>query len=166
MTFNAWGPLGDARKKLESGTYNYKRNKACYSGRAYDWDQIAQTVQCLPDSSDPKYRWGFSTVLFSIILILHTVWATSNFLLWVDAELHGSLQHETGFQLSQVHSAFMLTAAAMKSTDRSVNDLISLPPEEAAKKLGHREATIEFETFEKVLEKDLPLEHVRLHRET
>ncbi|KAL0260033.1 hypothetical protein SLS55_005778 [Diplodia seriata] len=53
--------------KFRSGTY-------CYGGRAYDDTTINANTECLPEvgaaGNSSSYRWGFSSMLSSIVLIV------------------------------------------------------------------------------------------------
>ncbi|KKY20175.1 hypothetical protein UCDDS831_g04976 [Diplodia seriata] len=53
--------------KFRSGTY-------CYGGRAYDDTAINANTECLPEvgaaGNSSSYRWGFSSMLSSIVLIV------------------------------------------------------------------------------------------------
>ena len=115
----------------------------CYLGEAYRKSDL--NVQCLPATDKPLYRWGFSTVSTSTVLLLHLIWALSLFIIWIEAEVRGALQ-QGAFELDQLRGAFILTEAAARTTDRSVDSLISSKPADTSKELSDK--TVKFEVLE------------------
>ncbi|OJD38086.1 uncharacterized protein BKCO1_5000192 [Diplodia corticola] len=112
-----------------SGTY-------CYAGRAYDELQIDANTTCLPGvgvgvggGDEAGYRWGFSSTLSSIVLIVHVVWCLGMYAVWVVAAAaagRGGGGEREG-ELDQLRAVFAVTAAAAEATGLSAVELVRAP---------------------------------------
>ncbi|KAF2143148.1 uncharacterized protein K452DRAFT_346889 [Aplosporella prunicola CBS 121167] len=123
----------------------------CYDGVLYNYSQVHDNTRCLPNTDkNASYRWGFSTLLSSIILILHGVWSLSMFAIWLEVQLSSKLLR-AGYSLSQLRSIFAIVSAAQETTGKKLEELLSFSVKELEKKLYGKDAVVEFELFAKEL---------------
>lgn len=98
-----------------SHTNSIYTSTRCYNNTGYDGALLQQNARCLPDG-DSAYQWGFSSLLTSIVLVVHAVWALSVYAIWLDAECGSELVRAHGYRLTQLRGAFAVAAAAERST--------------------------------------------------
>jgi len=113
--------------KIGSTTYSaYSLNITtayCWNNVGYNTNRIRDSARCLPDTANPSYQWGFSTMLVSIFLILQFGWAISMYIIWQDAQFNSELV-KCGFRLTELGAAFVVTEAAKRKTDLLGQELI------------------------------------------
>ncbi|KKY18311.1 hypothetical protein UCDDS831_g06103 [Diplodia seriata] len=101
----------------------------CFNNTPYDDDTLFSNRRCLPKTtqrgSRAGYQWGFSAMLTSTVLIVHAVWATSLYAIWLDAEL-GSTLVKQGFRLTQLRGAYFAVAAMKSSSSSSAANMPEL----------------------------------------
>lgn len=114
--------LGDAIYSAYSLNYTYG---FCWNDKGYDSWPIQKSSRCLPDTANPSYEWGFSTTIVAIFLIVHFVWALSMYFIWLDAQLNSELV-KSGFRLTELGAAFLVTEAAKKWTGLEGDELIQM----------------------------------------
>jgi hypothetical protein len=106
----------------------------CWQDRGYVEQEIKHSTRCLPDTANPSYQWGFSTMLVAVFLICLFVWSTSMYIVWQDAQ-HNSELVKNGVTLTELGTAFALTEAARRTTELEVEELIRGDREDLKKKL-------------------------------
>jgi hypothetical protein len=99
-------------------TYGY-----CNGDYGYSFAQISQHTRCLPDTANESYRWGFSTMLSGVFTFIQLAWALSMYAVWLDAHFNSELV-KSGFRMSQLRAAFLLTAAAEARTGMRCGELV------------------------------------------
>jgi hypothetical protein len=96
----------------------------CDGDLGYSVAQISQHTRCLPDTANESYRWGFSTMLSGVFTFIQLAWALSMYAVWLDAHFNSELV-KSGFRMSQLRAAFLLTAAAKARTGMRCEELVS-----------------------------------------
>jgi hypothetical protein len=112
-----------------NATYAY-----CWNDRGYPSEETSASTRCLPDTANPSYQWGFSTMLLGIFVIIQFFWALSMYAVWQDAQLNSKLV-KSGFRLTELATAFVLTEAAKKKAELEVGELIRCEQKELTRKL-------------------------------
>jgi hypothetical protein len=95
----------------------------CNNGQGYLYDDLIGKARCLPDTANPSYQWGFSTMLASVFSIVHLVWAVTMYAIWQDAQFNSQLV-KSGYALTQLRAAFALAAAARGKTGMENGELL------------------------------------------
>lgn len=96
----------------------------CYNGTGYPDAVVDGNSRCLPATDGPAlYRWGFSAMLTSVVLVVHACWACSLYAIWLEAQWSSALLRD-GYRLTQLRGAFAVGAAAQASTGLGAGELI------------------------------------------
>lgn len=141
---------------LENGkTYsiydiNYSTDGYCFQNKTYKYLDLVQTLRCLPDTANPSYQWGFSSAMIGVCFIINLVWCLSMWVVWQDA-LRATLVR-SGYRMSPLRAAFVLTEAARQSTGVGVEGLVlrdrRLLRRELRQGKGRKEAVVDRNVFE------------------
>lgn len=101
-----------------NGTYTL-----CYNNHAYDKYELQGKSRCLPDTANPSYQWGFSTMLSGIFVFIHFGWCLSMYIVWLDAQAKSTLIQE-GYEMTPLRAAFAIAKAVQRSTGLGEKQLI------------------------------------------
>lgn len=135
----------------------------CFNGKAYALAEI--DVVCLPRNTDGKYQWGFSRMLTAVVLILHFIWSSSLYLIWIDAVICSKLV-KSGFSMTQLRGAFAVVSVAQEAFDVDAEKLIMKPVDEVEKKLFQRDSMVDYALLVKGREEpEPPFANVEPHPE-
>lgn len=122
----------------------------CLGKQGYEFNQIYKSTRCIPDTQDPTYVWGFSTMIAALFVIMQFIWGLSMYALWQDAQFNSRLV-QSGFRLTELRAAFALTEAAHKETGLKAPSLIQSNPRELKKELyggrGRKSADVALEVL-------------------
>ncbi|KAF2999355.1 hypothetical protein E8E13_005914 [Curvularia kusanoi] len=139
----------------------------CYGGKAYDYRALQGKARCLPDTTNPTYQWGFSTMLSGIFVFIHFGWAVSMYIVWLDAQSRSTLIKE-GDQMTPLRAAFAIAKAVKHKTGLGERQLVRHNTKDLDKELdGTRKAKgtkIEYSMFEVCYEEDVEDGKVRRRR--
>lgn len=112
-----------------NGTYTL-----CYNNEAYDKWSLQGRSRCLPDTANPSYQWGFSTMLSGIFVFVHFGWCVSMYVVWEDAQARSTLVQE-GYEMTPLRAAFVIAKAAERKTGLGEKQLIRRDTRELNKEL-------------------------------
>lgn len=132
--------LGNATLKVTIGNQSYDvadlnyTQGWCWEDQGYDYAGLMDSARCLPDTSHPTYQWGFSTMLSGVFIIINFIWCLTMYIVWQDAQLCGKLV-KSGFRMTQLRAAFVLTEAAKQKTGFEERELITAEKTELEKEL-------------------------------
>jgi hypothetical protein len=87
----------------------------CYNSKPYDYSFLRDSTRCLPDTANPTYQWGFSTMLSGLFVFLHFGWALTMYAVWMDAQLLSPLVR-SGYTMTPLRAAFAMAMAARGRT--------------------------------------------------
>jgi hypothetical protein len=71
--------------------------------------------RCLPDTANPSYQWGFSTMLSGVFVFIHFGWCLSMYIVWLDAQSKSTLVQE-GYGMTPLRAAFAIAKAVKRKT--------------------------------------------------
>lgn len=133
-------------------TLNYTSG-FCSENRAYY--QSSVKARCLPDTQNVSYRWGFSTMLSGVFVIVNFVWALTMYVVWQDAQFHSNLVRN-GYVMTPLRAAFTLATVARNTIGCGNVDLIRADAKElddklfgnSSKKIRQRGAEVDYSLFE------------------
>ncbi|KAK7532815.1 uncharacterized protein J3D65DRAFT_532498, partial [Phyllosticta citribraziliensis] len=95
----------------------------CYGTTAYVFPEgISKSSQCLPNTDNPGYQWGFSALLSSVVLIVQLIWGCTMYIVWVEAQVNSRLLR-SGYRLTELRGAFAFAAAAEATTGMEASEL-------------------------------------------
>ncbi|UPX12504.1 uncharacterized protein EKO05_0003049 [Ascochyta rabiei] len=95
----------------------------CYNNEAYDHWALQGKSRCLPDTANPSYQWGFSTMLSGIFVFIHFGWCVSMYILWLDAQSKSTLINE-GYKMTPLRAAFAIVKAVKHKTGLEEEQLV------------------------------------------
>lgn len=101
-----------------NGTY-----ALCYNNEAYDRLSLIGKSRCLPDTANPSYQWGFSTMLSGIFVFIHFGWCMSMYVVWLDAQSTSTLIRE-GYEMTPLRAAFAIAKAVKRKTGLEEKQLV------------------------------------------
>jgi hypothetical protein len=99
-------------------TYGY-----CFEKKAYDSAQLTDKSSCLPDTANPSYQWGFSTMLSGLFIMFHFSWCATMWIVWQDSQFNSALVRE-GYQMTPLRAAFAMAKAAKRKTGMGEKALV------------------------------------------
>ncbi|KAF2462872.1 uncharacterized protein BDR25DRAFT_308104 [Lindgomyces ingoldianus] len=145
---------GTAKITLFNQTYDVQDLNStfgyCYNGKGYSSSEILSKSRCLPDTANPSYKWGFSTMLSGLFVIIQFVWSLTMYAVWQDAQF-GSKLIKAGFQMTELIAAFTLTLVARQKTGLSSKELLLAETKKLKRELyggkNDIEAKIEYNIF-------------------
>jgi hypothetical protein len=128
-----------------NGTYGY-----CYNKKAYTYAFLDSRSRCLPDTANPSYKWGFSTSLSGLFVLVHSIWGLSMYILWQDAHFNSTLV-KSGYQMTPLRAAFAMAKAAKTKTGMREGQLVRANTKELKQELygGKKRVgtNVEYEIF-------------------
>jgi hypothetical protein len=95
----------------------------CYNNKAYTYAEIQGKSRCLPDTANPTYQWGFSTMLSGIFVFIHFGWCLSMYIVWLDAQCNSKLIKE-GYEMTPLRAAFAIAKAVKRKTGLGEKQLV------------------------------------------
>jgi hypothetical protein len=95
----------------------------CYGKIGYKSDDLYDKARCLPDTADPTYQWGFSTLMSGLFVMFTSAWVLSMYAVWQDAQFNSTLVKE-GYQMTPLRAAFAMAKAAKQRTGLSEKQLV------------------------------------------
>ncbi|KAK7618153.1 hypothetical protein IWX50DRAFT_275215 [Phyllosticta citricarpa] len=132
-----------AESRKEAGMANLY----CYGTTPYYLaGGLEAASQCLPNTNNPGYQWGFSALLSSIILIAQVIWGCSMYIVWVEAQANSRLLR-SGYCLTELRGAFAFAAAAEATTGMESAELKGSSVKSLEKLLFDEKAAVEFSLF-------------------
>jgi hypothetical protein len=122
----------------------------CFGDIGYRPGDLYDKSRCLPDTADPTYQWGFSTLMSGLFVMFTTVWVLSMYVLWQDAQFNSTLVKE-GYQMTPLRAAFAMAKAAKRRTGLGEKQLVRANTKDLEKELyggrGKRRTKIEYDLF-------------------
>lgn len=129
----------------------------CYNSKAYDIPDLQGKSRCLPDTQNPSYSWGFSTMLSGIYVFLHFGWSLSIYIVWLDAQSKSTLI-QGGYEMTPLRAAFAIAKAVKRKTGLGEKQLLRHDTKDLNKDLygtGKRKGTkIDYSIFVASVEED------------
>jgi hypothetical protein len=129
-----------------NGTSDY-----CYGNTSYSFVYLQSKSRCLPDTSNPRYQWGFSIMLSGLFVMFHFAWALTMYIVWQDAQFGSSLV-QMGYQMTPLRAAFAMAKAAKRKTGLGEKQLVRANTKELEQELyGTRKTKgtkVEYTIFE------------------
>ncbi|KAK8178251.1 hypothetical protein BC567DRAFT_82476 [Phyllosticta citribraziliensis] len=123
----------------------------CYGTTAYVFPEgISKSSQCLPNTDNPGYQWGFSALLSSVVLIVQLIWGCTMYIVWVEAQVNSRLLR-SGYRLTELRGAFAFAAAAEATTGMEASELKGSSVKSLEKFLFDKKAAVEYSLFSKEL---------------
>lgn len=107
---------------------------SCYNNVGYSSDELARRSRCLPDTANPSYQWGFSTMMSGLFVFLQFAWTITMYILWQDAQFNSSLV-QSGYQMTPLRAAFALAKAARRRTGMGEKQLVRADTKELEQEL-------------------------------
>jgi hypothetical protein len=136
----------------------------CYGSKGYDYGFLQDRSRCLPDTANPTYQWGFSTMLLGVWIFLHFGWAVSMYIVWQDAQFNSTLV-KTGYMLTPLRAAFAMAKAAKRRTGMGEKQLVRANTKELNQELygtrGRKGTKVEYGIFDEGDEEHGDVEIVR-----
>lgn len=126
----------------------------CYNNRGYRSTELTNRTRCLPDTQNPAYRWGFSTMLSGVFVIVHLIWSLTMYLVWLDAQFNSKLVR-MGYTMTPLRAAFTLATVARRKMGCGNVDLVRADTKNvedklfgnSSKKIRHQGAEIDYGLF-------------------
>ncbi|KAJ8114060.1 hypothetical protein OPT61_g3961 [Boeremia exigua] len=122
----------------------------CYNGKDYDFNELTGRSRCLPDTTNPSYQWGFSTMLSGVFVFIHFGWSISMYIVWLDAQSRSALIRE-GYQMTPLRAAFAIAKAVKRKTGLGEKQLVRHNTKDLNKELdgtrGKKGTTIDYSIF-------------------
>lgn len=107
---------------------------SCYNNVGYSSDELYRRSRCLPDTANPSYQWGFSTMMSGMFVFLQFAWTITMYILWQDAQFNSSLV-QSGYQMTPLRAAFALAKAARRRTGMGEKQLVRADTKELEQEL-------------------------------
>jgi hypothetical protein len=122
----------------------------CYGKVGYDYTYLYDKSRCLPDTADPTYQWGFSSLMSGLFVMFTSGWVVSMYAVWQDAQFNSTLVKE-GYQMTPLRAAFAMAKAAKRRTGLGEKQLVRANTKHLEKELyggrGKRKTKIEYDMF-------------------
>jgi hypothetical protein len=110
----------------------------CYQNTGWRSRDLLYKSKCLPDTTDPTYGWGFSTMLSGVFAIIHFAWSVTMYTVWQHAQL-SSILVQSGYNMTPLRAAFAMAKAAKHKTGLGEGQLVRADTKDLEKELyGHR----------------------------
>ncbi|KAH3907014.1 hypothetical protein HBH56_194840 [Parastagonospora nodorum] len=148
FTLGRWdleGKTGETKKCAETynitthgGTFDLldlnTTSSYCYNSKPYDYTFLSERSRCLPDTANPTYQWGFSSMLSGLFVFCHFAWALSMYAVWLDAQFCSSLVRG-GYTMTPLRAAFAMARAARGRTGLGEEKLVRADTRELKQEL-------------------------------
>jgi hypothetical protein len=138
----------------------------CYDSKGYDYSFLSDRSRCLPDTANPTYQWGFSTMLSGVFVFFHFGWAISMYVVWQDAQWCSTLV-KTGYTMTPLRAAFAMAKAAKRRTGMGEKQLVRADTKELKQELygskGKKGTKVEYGIFDEGGEEHGEVEVRRRH---
>ncbi|KAH6622435.1 hypothetical protein C7974DRAFT_222163 [Boeremia exigua] len=95
----------------------------CYDNKAYSGFDLLGKSRCLPDTANPSYGWGFSTMLSGVFVFIHFGWSASMWIVWLDAQARSVLV-QGGYEMTPLRAAFAIAKAVKRKTGLGEKQLV------------------------------------------
>jgi hypothetical protein len=122
----------------------------CYNKIGYDYSFLYDKSRCLPDTADPTYQWGFSSLMSGLFVMFTSGWVVSMYAVWQDAQFNSTLVKE-GYKMTPLRAAFAMAKAAKRRTGLGEKQLVRANTKDLEKELyggrGKRKTKIEYDMF-------------------
>ncbi|KAH7087692.1 hypothetical protein FB567DRAFT_351884 [Paraphoma chrysanthemicola] len=106
----------------------------CHDNKAFEYMALYDKTRCLPDTNDPSYQWGFSTMLSGLFVFFHFGWAVTMYIVWQDAQFNSSLV-KSGYEMTPLRAAFAMAKAAKRKTGMGEKQLVRANTKELEQEL-------------------------------
>jgi hypothetical protein len=122
----------------------------CYGKIGYNYSFLINKSRCLPDTANPTYQWGFSSLMSGLFVMFTSGWVVSMYAVWQDAQFNSTLVKE-GYQMTPLRAAFAMAKAAKRRTGLGEKQLVRANTRDLEKELyggsGKRKTKIEYDMF-------------------
>ncbi|KAF1947144.1 hypothetical protein EJ02DRAFT_450107 [Clathrospora elynae] len=122
----------------------------CYDSVAYDENHLFGNSRCLPDTADPSYRWGFSTLMFALFIFFTAGWVVTMYAVWQEAQFNSTLV-KAGYKMTPLRAAFAMAKVAKKRTGMGEKQLVRANTKDLETELfggkGKKRTKIEYGIF-------------------
>lgn len=129
----------------------------CYNHKTYSLWDLQGKSRCLPDTANPSYQWGFSTMLSGVFVFIHFTWCVSMYIVWLDAQSKSTLIQE-GYEMTQLRAAFVIARVVKCKTGMGEKQLVRHDTKDLNKKLygsgKEKGAKVEYSVFVTNAEED------------
>lgn len=127
----------------------------CNGDRAYTSGSLRNKARCLPDTQNLSYRWGFSTMLSGVFVIVNLVWSLTMYVVWQDAQFNSVLVRK-GYTMTPLRAAFTLATVARRKIGCGNADLVRADTKDlerklfgnSSRKIRHRGAEVGYGVFD------------------
>lgn len=106
----------------------------CYDKKVYQDSFLQDRTRCLPDTANPSYKWGFSTVISAIFIFLNFGWSVIMYIIWLDAQFCSTLVR-AGFQMTPLRATFAMAKAAKRKLGMDEKKLVRVNTKELEQEL-------------------------------
>jgi hypothetical protein len=120
----------------------------CYNGSAYDTSYLSARSICMPNSANDTYRWGFSTMLSAVFVIVQLIWALSLYVVWQDAQWNSVLVRG-GYKMTQLRAAFSVSEAAQQRMGMENEELMRAEHKDLERRLYGRKTLVDYGMWER-----------------
>ena len=141
----------------------------CNEDHGYSDIDLMNKSRCLPDTANPRYQWGFSTMLSGVWIILQLVWVLTMYTVWQDAQFNSTLV-KSGYEMTQLRAVFTLATAARQKTGMRNKELVradtkSLESELfGSRKKEKEKAEVDYEIFREKAKGEIEDEEFELRK--
>lgn len=115
--------------QLLNGTWG-----SCYNTVGYASYSLYEKSRCLPDTANPSYGWGFSTMMSGLFVFLQFSWCLTMYTVWQDAQFNSTLV-KNGYEMTPLRAAFALAKAAKRKTGLGEKQLVRANTKELEQEL-------------------------------
>ena len=142
-------------KDYNADTLNYTYGY-CYDNKiGYQASDFTGKIRCLPDTQNPSFGWGFSSMLSGVFVIANLVWALTIYAVWLDAQFNSKLVKQ-GYVMTPLRAAFALATVARRKIGCENVDLVRADTKgveselfgRSSKKVRHRGAEVDYAVFQ------------------
>jgi hypothetical protein len=124
--------------KLNGETYDAQNLNGtrgyCYKNTGWKNQDLYDKSQCLPDTANPTYEWGFSTMLAGVFIIINFLWSIGMYVVWQNAQFNSSLVWG-GYSMTPLRAAFAMAKVAKHRTGLGEKQLVRAETKDLEKEL-------------------------------
>ncbi|KAF1850871.1 uncharacterized protein K460DRAFT_400909 [Cucurbitaria berberidis CBS 394.84] len=136
--------------KTYDGTNLNATQGYCYNSVGYDSMALYDKSRCLPDTANPSYQWGFSTMMSAFFIFLQMAWCLTMYAVWQDAQFNSTLV-KSGYQMTILRATFAMAKAAKRKTGLGERQLVRANTKEIEQELyggkQHKGTTVDYGLF-------------------